>query len=466
MTKRDKVKAIADLGEEPAFYRFGKVPSNVMDKLSTMDMCAIYFLIQLKKIDDGFDESEYSTFYLHALIYVQNGSKCIKNLYTGKTYSLDDFLKCFDLDFDKNTIEEKSSYNRYLIDGFLPCNTLYGNKSLVPVYFYTPSKCTLSFYTNRQYTQSTEESIPNLGSRYVGLDALPSTCYFANGVTAKLRVYASVFGFLDNQKEYMVIDDEYTLVNNQITQVTINPHEPMTIAVDTEGPLYSEFTSEKRGITYNKQKIVFGFYFFVGTKMWYPVFNYVNLGYNRGFDNYPERNAFLQVPPLYQISNHSDPFITSVVTELKKEVDEEGKSYSKEFRLHSKDFVVLIHAFQFQNTTEQRYVLLCMNFVFDSDDNFDASKSRFWYAQDYDISSTFDITRYAHSQCNFTIDRNETNKRITVYVTIDNETKPLFYCNKIDWLYLPDVNYPDVDIWYNHGTSRSATKFVVLSKPV
>ncbi len=461
MTQRDKVKAIADLGEDPAFYRFNKVPSSVMDKLSTLDMCAIYFLIQLKKIDDGFDESEYSTFYLHALIYVQNGSQCIKNLYTGKTYSLDDFLTCFDLDFDKNTIAEKSTYDRHLIDGFLPCNTLYGNKSLVPVYFYTPSKCTLSFYTNRQYTQSIAKPIPNLGSRYVRYDELPSTCYYADGVTTKMRIHASLF---TDQMKYMLIEDEYTLVNNQITQVTINscetgtinPLEPMTIATDTEGPLYPQLNSERRVINYKKEKSVFGFFLVRGT--WHSVFGYVNLGYNRDLKHCSKMSLYLQVPPLYQISDTSDPFIQSVIGEL----EEEG--YSKQFGLTSKDFVVLIHTFQFQNPAEKRYVLLCMNFVFDSDDNFDASKSRFWYAQDYDISSTFDITRYARSQCNFTIDRNETNKRMTVYVTIDNETKPLFFCTKTYWRY-----YPDVDIWYNHGTAETAetaTKFVVLSKPV
>lgn len=153
-----KTEMLQKLGIQSDSILINEVPSNAIELLDKNRL--IYFIIELKEINDGFDfDDSKENYYLDVIIYVENGKKLIKNMYNDKVFPLDDFLYCFDIYFsnDENDslINEKDTFNKILIQDFLPVNTLYGQKKIIPMFFYYYNYY-VSFYSNQQFLYSDE----------------------------------------------------------------------------------------------------------------------------------------------------------------------------------------------------------------------------------------------------------------------------------------------------------------------
>lgn len=248
---------LESLGIQPNIGLINPVPSNALELLNKNRV--IYFIIELKEINDGFDISRDNS-YLDVVIYVENGKKLIKNMYNFKVFPLDDFLDCFNIYFsnDENDslINEKDTFNKILIQDFLPINTLYGQKKIIPVFFYYYNYY-ISFYTNQQfiYNEQLEQSIFEKMIDYYEFNDFFNPINYIRKLNLNIENIKNV-NFLikiNDSKNDFLLSDIYKIDNENINQLGIS-HLIDTRYINIKDSKFSLFIEDNKiGINYDNE---------------------------------------------------------------------------------------------------------------------------------------------------------------------------------------------------------------------
>jgi len=182
----------------------------------------LHFSIKIKSINDGLEESNY--YYIQAIVYKENGLMVIKNLFNGKNYLFNDFLNCFNFDFNEKVIKEKITFDIHLLIDFFPCNCMYGSKEINIIGFYT--KRYFNFYSNRQINWN--DDIYNDIINEIKKSAFEIS-YFSDNYIRRIylikeninKIYFIMKAItLDNND--FIISDLYDVNNGKIIKFTLN----------------------------------------------------------------------------------------------------------------------------------------------------------------------------------------------------------------------------------------------------
>lgn len=336
-----KKSALESIGITPDMTYARKVPKDVLNKMK--NNTAVYFLIRMKRVPGSPDATDATYFYLHVLLYMREGTKYIKSLYNDKVYTWDTFSKCFNVNFDKGTITESTEYNRKDLEEFLPYNTLYRNKSLIPVFLYNANYI-VTFYSNRQH-ESQNNEFPEFNG-YVKLSSLENVSFFNASFFTSLRIYA----IMNEGSNNKILSDKYILENGIIKSIKINCNngyfkcnlDTCTLVIESWYPHSKTLILKSGGNDYcvAVHSEISSF----STSV-----NNVNLGYNMGFTS---NNSEWYIKDLYL-------YVSSAFNDTVSYFEKKG--YKEGFNKNSKYLVFVMKVF-----VRPSYYLLVMEFFFDN----------------------------------------------------------------------------------------------------
>ncbi len=444
VSQMDRIKAVMDLGmsPEPSYFH-DSVPSDVMSRI--MDGRALYILIELQRVDCGFDPSNSTYFYQHTLIYADSRGTFVKNLHNNAVYPMEDFLQCFSIDFKSNTMKETDTYDKQIMEQFLPCNVVYGTKKVIPVYFYMTSMYTVSFYTNRQYVD--DASIVPLFDDYINFENLYNAFYVNEMFVFGARVYGR-FKKQDDNTIWCISDVyEFSAHDGKCTSVTVSDQQsPVTALFDVSritldvsillSPRsiqlkllfypYKNNTNVKRTYIHAHKS---------GSSLQID-YTYQNFGYNAGLEECDNLYVYLKRLPLLQPTKENTIAITAYFTD---------QEYSNTMPSQIHSILAIVKTKQRHEDGTEKDVMLCMLFA--------NSHIHVYYGDAFKESNcipTASGIAYTISSSGDTVD---------VRVIYSGSQKVLSIANDGNCTYFP------IDMFFNHDTlTASGTDITLMYK--
>ena len=442
VSQMDRIKAVMDLGmsPEPSYFH-DSVPSDVMSRI--MDGRALYILIELQRVDCEFDPSNSTYFYQHVLIYADSRGTFVKNLHNNAVYPMEDFLQCFSIDFKSKTMKETDTYDKQIIEQFLPCNVVYGTKKVIPVYFYMTSVYTLSFYTNRQYVDDT--SIVPVFDDYINFENLYNAVYACEIFVFGARVYGC-FKKLNDNTIFCTSDVyEFSAHDGNCTSVTISDQQsPVTALFEVSRiTLDVSILSRPRSIQFklllhpDKENINVKKMYIHAHKSDNSLqidYTYQDFGYNAGLEECVELHVYLKRFPLLQPTKENTIAIAAYFTD---------QEYSKTMPSKIHSILAIVKTKQTHDDGTEKDVMLCMLFA--------NSRIHVYYGDAFKESNCIATTMA------MTYKILSSGDTVEVRVLCSGSEKVLSITNDGICTY-----YPDVDMFFNHGTLKTSGTDITL----
>lgn len=308
ITNENKIEILQSIGIIPNIKMINKIPNNVLLELKKNRV--LYFLIEIKTINDNFIEI-INNRYLPILIYYENNNLIIKNTYNNIKYNFKDFIKSFNIDFENNKIKETNLINKILFNNLFPINTLYGEKNIIPGFFYY-NNFYISFYSNKQY-ELTENLYLNtinkiLNNNYINYkDFFENKNYIRKIYLNNNYIESIIFIYLPIKNyKYYIASDCYEILNNKNYLIINKFIKDFKIEFNNNNFFKIIILENNIKILINEEE-----FYSIG-KNYFNYF-YLNLTYNNGFNNIENMLCYIKQKEMLPIfySQDLEKFILS-----------------------------------------------------------------------------------------------------------------------------------------------------------